>query len=102
MAPSTTAAIFGLSAASWKLGGAISCCPLAEFVLDGSQQPFALLEYDRQICDPKAAVDHPIHGSACRGRYGVPMTCAYALPNVPNGGDTRFDGLVKQRRSRLI
>ena len=59
-----------------------------------------LLEHDTQLCDPRWPVDAAMHQLGCRrGHYGGAMRCAYALPNVPNGPDTRFDGIVKQRRS---
>ena len=60
-----------------------------------------MLRHNRLVCDPRWAVDQPMHQHACRGRFGGEMRCAYALPNVPNGPDTRFDGIIKQRRSML-
>ena len=59
-----------------------------------------LLEHDAQLCDPRWPVDAAMHQLGCRrGHYGGAMRCAYALPNVRNGPDTRYDGIVKQRKS---
>ena len=41
-----------------------------------------------------------MHQLGCiRAHYGGLMRCANALPNVPNGPDQRFNGIVKQRTS---